>query len=317
MVWSDDDDNQGPLSLEILNTPLPKGLEKPPSLGQYDGQGDPDDHIAHINVNLQYQRVKGPIRCRLFPTTLKKGALDWYKSLPPGSITSWGQLCTLFSRHFTASRRHPKTVASLEAIVQKENEPLRSYLERFNKEAVQVATDDGMKQYLIERGLRRGSDFAKAIGIEPQTTLEALLHKAQAYIAYEEREAAINVRNPRQETSSGHNRGSSRGGGDRKNDERPRDKTRGPTNQFTSYTPLICSREHILAEVTAAEFKSYGVRMPKQVPPKRDADKTKWCRYHKTHGHVTEECIQLKDAIEILIRAGRLDRYKKQDDHPR
>jgi hypothetical protein len=73
---------------------------------------------------LQYQRVKGPIRCRLFPTTLKKGPLDWYKSLPPGSITSWGQLCTLFSRHFTASRRHPKTVASLEAIVQKENEPL-------------------------------------------------------------------------------------------------------------------------------------------------------------------------------------------------
>jgi hypothetical protein len=57
-------------------------------------------------------------------------------------------------------------VASLEAIVQKENEPLRSYLERFNKEVVQVATAGGMKKYLIERGLRRVSDFAKAIGIE-------------------------------------------------------------------------------------------------------------------------------------------------------
>jgi hypothetical protein len=187
VVWSDDDDTQGPLSLEILNTHLPKGLEKPPNLGHYDGQGDLDDHIAHIDVQLQYRRVKGPIRCRLFATTLKKGALDWYKSLAPGSITSWGQLCTLFSRKFTASRCHPKTVASLEDIVQKENEPIRSYLERFNKEAVQVATDDGMKQYLIERGLHRGSDFAKAIGIEPQTTLEDLLYKAQAYIAYEER----------------------------------------------------------------------------------------------------------------------------------
>jgi hypothetical protein len=95
MVWSDDDDTQGPLSLEILNTPLPKGLEKPPNLGQYDGQGDPDDHIAHIDVELVYRRVKGPIRCRLFATTLKKGVLDWYKSLAPGSITSWSQLCTL------------------------------------------------------------------------------------------------------------------------------------------------------------------------------------------------------------------------------
>jgi hypothetical protein len=188
-------------------------LEKPPSLGQYDGQEDPDDHISHINVNLQYQRVKGPIRCRLFATTLKKGALDCYKSLPPGSITSWGQLCTMFSRQFIASRRHPKTVASLEAIIQKENEPLRSYLERFNKEAVQVATNDNMKKYLIERGLRRHSNFAKAIGIEPQATLEDLLHKAQAYIACEEKDAVINIRNPQAASSSGHNRGSSRGGG--------------------------------------------------------------------------------------------------------
>jgi hypothetical protein len=31
--------------------------------------------------------------------------------------------------------------------------------------------------------------------------LEDLLHKAQAYIAYEEKEAAINVRNPRPDTS--------------------------------------------------------------------------------------------------------------------
>jgi hypothetical protein len=75
-------------------------------------------------------------------------------------------------------------VASLEAIIQKENESLRSYLERFNKEAVQVATNDSMKKYLIERGLRRHSNFAKAIGIESQATLEDLLHKAQAYIAY-------------------------------------------------------------------------------------------------------------------------------------
>jgi hypothetical protein len=184
MALSDEYDTHGPLSLEILNTPLPKGLEKPSSLGQYDGQGDPDDHISHINVQLQYRRVKGPIRCRLFATTLKKGALDWYKSLAPGSITSWGQLYQLFSRQFTASRRHPKTVASLEAIIQKENESLRSYLERFNKEAVQVATNDSMKKYLIERGLRRHSNFAKAIGIESQATLEDLLHKAQAYIAY-------------------------------------------------------------------------------------------------------------------------------------
>ncbi|MCI97073.1 hypothetical protein A2U01_0118373, partial [Trifolium medium] len=33
--------------------------------------------------------------------------------------------------------------------------------ERFNKEAVQVNTTDDMKKYLLERGLRPRSDFAK------------------------------------------------------------------------------------------------------------------------------------------------------------
>ena len=96
----------------------------------------------------------------------------------------------MFSRHFTASRRHPKTEASLEAIIQGKDESLRAYIERFNKEAVQISTTNGMKKYLLERGLRPRSDFAKAVGIETPATLDALLLKAQAFIRYEEREAA-------------------------------------------------------------------------------------------------------------------------------
>ena len=35
----------------------------------------------------------------------------------------------------------------------------------------------------------------------------------------------------------------------------------------------------------------------------------KFCLYHRDHGHDTEECIQLQDEIEELIRRGRLDRF--------
>ncbi|MCI68142.1 hypothetical protein A2U01_0089401, partial [Trifolium medium] len=76
--------------------------------------------------------------------------------LPPGSIDSWTKLCRLFTAHFTTSRRQPKTEAALEAIIQREGEPLRTYL-------VEVKIDDKMKLYLLDRGLRRGSDFAKAL----------------------------------------------------------------------------------------------------------------------------------------------------------
>ena len=38
-------------------------------------------------------------------------------------------------------------------------------------------------------------------------------------------------------------------------------------------------------------------------------DDTKYCEFHKGHGHLTDDCIQLKKEIEYLIRRGHLNRY--------
>ncbi|PNX88580.1 hypothetical protein L195_g044686, partial [Trifolium pratense] len=150
----------------------------------YDGSTDPDEHIENLEALIEYRNVQGSIKCKLFPTTLRKGAMAWYKSLAPGSIDSWSDICARFRAHFTSSRRHLKTEATLEAIVQGETEPLRSYLERFNKTSVEVKVEESMKLYLLDRGLRRDSDFAKAVGIEEPKTLDAFFEKAQKYIAY-------------------------------------------------------------------------------------------------------------------------------------
>ncbi|MCI47957.1 hypothetical protein A2U01_0069199, partial [Trifolium medium] len=95
-----------------MDLQLPAGLEKPPAMDIYDCSTDPVDHIENIEAVLEYRNVRGSINCKLFPTTLRKGAMTWYKSLPPGSIDSWTELCRLFTTHFTASRRQPKTEAA-------------------------------------------------------------------------------------------------------------------------------------------------------------------------------------------------------------
>ncbi|PNX57518.1 hypothetical protein L195_g058735, partial [Trifolium pratense] len=115
---SDEEDPRCPLSHDILQAPVPKGFERPPALPAYDGLTDPDEHIASINATLNFLRVSGAIRCRIFPTTLRKGAMAWYHSLPPRSIVSWMDLSDQFRRHFTASRKQPKTEAVLDAIFQ-------------------------------------------------------------------------------------------------------------------------------------------------------------------------------------------------------
>jgi hypothetical protein len=69
----------------------------------YDGSTDPDDHIENIEVVLDYRGVPGSIKCKLFPSSLRKGAISWYKNLPPESIDSWRELSRQFTAHFTAS----------------------------------------------------------------------------------------------------------------------------------------------------------------------------------------------------------------------
>ena len=44
-------------------------------------------------------------------------------------------------------------------------------------------------------------------------------------------------------------------------------------------------------------------------------DKNKYCRFHKDHGHNTEDCKDLKEQIEELIQKGKLQKYVKKGEY--
>ncbi|KAI5402725.1 hypothetical protein KIW84_050357 [Lathyrus oleraceus] len=94
-------------------------------------------------------------------------------------------------------------------------------------EAVEVDTTEHMKKYLLERGLLPGSELSRAVGIEPPRTLNELLHKAQAYIRYEEKQVAHNARSGRNAGETEHSKREdtsiSRRNGDKRREERPRE----------------------------------------------------------------------------------------------
>ncbi|GAU37149.1 hypothetical protein TSUD_293060 [Trifolium subterraneum] len=302
---SGDERNRGPLSRRIMEIPLPRGLEKTPTLDKYDGTTDPDEHVQSVETALDYRNLRESIKCKLFPLSLIRGASTWWRNLPPGSIDSWEELCRMFTAHFTTSRRHPKTVASLKAIVQGPEESLRSYIERFNKVSVEVEATDKMKLYLLEEELREGTKFQEAVGIVEVQTLDAFFELAQRYIKLEDKEKASEVRRPKTFEIGGPSSQREECRGDEKKREGGKVReAKPPKSQFTYHTPLNASRDRILSEISSAEFKSAGIRFPKQLPAKPNVDKKKFCRFHKSYGHVTEDCVHLKDAIEILIQKG-------------
>jgi hypothetical protein len=95
-------------------------------------------------------------------------------------------------------------------------------------------------------------------------------------------------------------------------------ESKRPSGHFTEYTPLAMSREKILAEIVVADLAEVGIKPPKAPSQERKGiDKTKYCRFHKCHGHTTDDCIHLKDAIELLIQRGRLKQYVKNPEAER
>ena len=79
------------------------------------------------------------------------------------------------------------------------------------------------------------------------------------------------------------------------------------------FTLLNTPRAEILATIENEDY------LKKPRPMKTPADKRskdKYCRFHRDHGHDTEECHQLKEEIQELINRGFLRRFVVKDNEP-
>ena len=65
------------------------------------------------------------------------------------------------------------------------------------------------------------------------------------------------------------------------------------------FTPLTATISQVLREVQHEEFLRWLSQM-RTDPTKRD--NTRYCEFHRYHGHQTKDCIQLRKEIEYLIR---------------
>lgn len=64
------------------------------------------------------------------------------------------------------------------------------------------------------------------------------------------------------------------------------------TNKSERYTPMTLQLEEILMEVRDMHL----LKEPKKMRTRHHRrDKGKYCLFHDDHGHLTRECIQLKD----------------------
>ena len=142
-----------PFTTSVNSFPLPQKFHMP-HIESYDGVKDPLDHLETFKTLMHLQGVPDEIMCRAFPTTLKGPARIWFSRLTPNSINTFKELSAQFTSHFIGGHRYKRSTTCLMSIEQREDETLRSYITRFNKEALSIdETDDKILVAAFTNGL--------------------------------------------------------------------------------------------------------------------------------------------------------------------
>ena len=124
--------------------------------------------------------------CRAFPTTLKGLARVWFSKIPPNSVSSIEKLSKLFVNNFIRGQRHKRSSSNLLTVEQGENESLRSFITRFNREALTVdEVDDKLLLAAFHNGVNSDLFINKLYEKKPQSMAE-LVHSAQNFMNAED-----------------------------------------------------------------------------------------------------------------------------------
>ena len=249
--------------------------------------------------------------CRAFPTTLKGPARVRFGKISPNLVSFFKELSKLFVNNFIGGQRHKRSSSILLTIEQGESESLRSFITRFNRKALAVdEMDDKLLLAAFHNGLNSNLFIHKLYEQEPQIMAE-LFHSTQNFMNAED--AIIAKKRKRTEKMEA-NRHLEQGPCPKKgqtNDKKDRDIRKiGPPTRNQNYTSLNTLLDQVLMQIKDDPSLKWLEKM-KGDPNKRN--KNKYCHFHRDHGHNTDECYDLKQQIENLIRQGKLRHFVGRD----
>uniref|UniRef100_A0A2N9HGN0 Retrotransposon gag domain-containing protein n=1 Tax=Fagus sylvatica TaxID=28930 RepID=A0A2N9HGN0_FAGSY len=237
-------------------TPLDNNQPPPQRESRTDDQEADNRRMTHLNCK---DNEEGPdnktARLEEELHEMKKQMGDMKNSLKAKATRNLDNLV-----HWADSPFIPRIVNfPLPARFKMEEESLRAYVHRFNKETMQIdRPKEDVTLTAFMAGLRKG-DFLYDLCKDPPETLSKLMYEAQKHMNAEN---AIESR-----------------------DDPPPKRRKD-----------IDDRKH---EPTKQKIRSNPDSQAKNL----------YCRFHRDHDHLTENCMALKVQVETLIRQGKLQKY--------
>uniref|UniRef100_A0A2N9G6F7 Uncharacterized protein n=1 Tax=Fagus sylvatica TaxID=28930 RepID=A0A2N9G6F7_FAGSY len=295
-----------PFIPSIADFPLPSRF-KVPLLENFDGTKDPFDYLEAFKTIMQLQAVPEEVMCRAFPLGLRGSARVWFNKLESESIGSFVQLSRAFIDHFIGSQRRGRPPTHLLSVKQMEGESLRTFVHRFNEEAMKIdRPKEDVTVTAFMAGLRKG-DFLYELCKDPPETMSELMYEATKHMNAEDALEAMDDPPPKRRKEAEDRKPEPSKQKVPKFTETPeRKRTTAPPVKFSSFTPLNTPIDKLLLQIQ----DDPSLRWPGKIRSDPNSrPKNLYCRFHRDHGHLTEECVALKEQIETLIRQGKLQKY--------
>jgi hypothetical protein len=184
---------------------------------------------------------------------------------------------------------------------------LKDYLWRFNQDKLETeSTPDDFIYGAIFQGLKKDGPLMADLALKPPKDLHTFMVKVDRYINQKETLRALlgDYQQQHQPSTEKPKR--------KKNLEAIQDASPGEYKKakknFRDYkwTPLNASLTEVLMELK----KDPNYQRPRPIPgnpPPLLADK--YCAFHESYGHLTEQCVSLRQLIEKFIENGKLIRF--------
>ncbi|GMN23352.1 hypothetical protein TIFTF001_051302 [Ficus carica] len=278
-----------PLTSRITNTITPKFGSI--SFPRFDGMSDPHDHLLQYKHVVQSTNIPtdmlDDMMCKLFAQSLKGAALRWFCNLPAKSIYSFDELSLEFMRSYSVHIQSGKTTKDLWGL------------------------DDGTTREALKKGLRHRSLFKNKICARYPPTIQDALHRAKGFIELEEENERVecDLARTRDELSKSREE---RAKSFRRERSRPQRRTEHRVERTTrrdqkrSLSPpkyaLGISPSELIAYLKRQDF----VTWPKKLPENPARDTTKYCEFHRDHGHHTIDCRALRAEVAELLKKSHL-----------